>query len=61
MPVKRKTMTMGKSSSPDTMTARVPALLLFAASIRCTMSWSVPCVAMVMKVAPRKAAHTVYS
>ena len=24
------------------MTARVPALLLFAASIRCTMSWSVP-------------------
>lgn len=47
-------MTMGKSISPDTMTARVPALLFFAASLRWTMSWSVPCVAIVMNVAPQK-------
>ena len=61
MPQVRNTSTIGTSSNPEIITARVPLLLSLAASMRCTISWSVPMVAMVMKVAPSTALHRVYS
>ena len=61
MPQEMNTSTMGISMRPERITARAPFLLSGAASMRCTMSWSVPWVAMVMKVEPNTALHRVYS
>ena len=52
---------MGKSIKPEKITAREPFLQSGAANMRCTISWSVPCVAMVMNVEPKTAVHNVYS
>ena len=61
MPQEMNTSTMGISMRPERITARAPFLLSGAASMRCTMSWSVPWVAMVMKVDPSTAVQSVYS
>ena len=40
------------STRPDSTSASRLLRLFFAVSMRCTMSWSVPCVAMVVKIEP---------
>ena len=53
--------TMGMSARPERIVAFALCRGFRAVSIRCTMSWSVPCVASVTNVEPRNAAHSVYS
>jgi hypothetical protein len=57
----RKVKAIGMSANPERMSERRLRRMSGAVSIRCTMSWSVPCVPMVMKVAPKRPAKIVYS
>ena len=57
----RKPNAIGTSARPEVISASRLRALSFAVSIRCTMSWSVPCVAMVVNVEPSSAAQIVYS
>ena len=57
----RKQSPMGMSARPERINARRLLVAFLAVNIRCTMSWSVPWVAMVMKVEPKMAAQMVYS
>ena len=58
----KKQKTIGRISTKPGEHERQSAFVkLFAVNIRCTMSWSVPCVAMVMKMEPSSAAQIVYS
>ena len=54
-------MTSGRSAKPDRMSESLLRWWSFAVSMRWTMSWSVPCVASVVKVDPISAAQIVYS
>ena len=49
-----------KMTTPLESSARRLSPRFFAASIRCTISWSVPCEAMVKNVPPRTPAQKVY-
>ena len=57
----RNVNAIGISASPDRMSERRLRRMSGAVNIRCTMSWSVPCVDMVMKVEPISPAKMVYS
>ena len=57
----RKVNAIGISASPDMMSERRLRRTSGAVNIRCTMSWSVPCVDMVIKVEPINPAKMVYS
>ena len=52
---------MGRSASPESTSERRLRRTSGAVSIRCTMSWSVPCVAIVTNVLPNRPAKIVYS
>jgi hypothetical protein len=57
----RNVSTIGISANPDRINERRLRRISGAVNIRCTMSWSVPCVDMVMKVDPIRPAKIVYS
>ena len=57
----RKVKAIGISASPERMSERRLRRISGAVSIRCTMSWSVPWVPMVIKVDPKRPAKMVYS
>ena len=57
----RKVNAIGISARPDMMTERRLSRTSGAVNMRCTMSWSVPCVDIVIKVEPINPAKIVYS
>ena len=61
MPTRMKAADDGKSTKPERIVACALCRRFFAVSMRCTVSWSMPCVAIVTKVLPITAAQIVYS
>ena len=55
VPMARKSITTGMLTNPLSASARPPSRPDFVVSSRCTMSWSVECVARVRKNPPRTA------
>ena len=57
----RNVKAIGMSARPDMMSDRRLRRTSFAVNIRWTMSWSVPCVPIVIKTEPIRPAKIVYS